>query len=72
MSKKSWEYDPETENVHGAATPADCRKMAQRNKWKLKDIVKAAGGMALGVDCVFEGPQTSFMDETWQEENGDD
>jgi hypothetical protein len=46
--------------------------MAQRNRWKLKDIVKAAGGMALGVDCVFEGPQTSFMDETWQEEKGDD
>jgi len=64
MTKGS-DFNPPPENIHAAATPQDCIKMARKNKWKLKAI-EPNGDPILSVDCIFEGEQTSFEDERYE------
>ncbi|TAF49016.1 MAG: hypothetical protein EAZ61_14830 [Oscillatoriales cyanobacterium] len=55
------------ENIHAAASPADCVRMAKRNNWKLKRT-KPNGDRILSTDCIFEGEQTTFEDTTYDNE----
>lgn len=54
MSKK--------ENRHSATDKEQCKKMAKLNAWKLIRV-EPTGDKILKVDCVFEGEQTSFMQD---------
>ena len=54
----------EEENIHAAVSEGDCRRMAKRNHWTLKET-RDNGDPILSVDCIFEGKQTSFEDTTY-------
>ncbi len=51
------------ENVHYASSEDDCRKMEVRQGWKLKRTERVGNGI-LNTQCIFEGRQTSFDNET--------
>lgn len=53
------------ENIHAATDPQKCRDMARKYGWKLK-TVRPTFDPILKVDCVFEGPQTTFGDERYE------
>lgn len=50
------------ENRHSATNKEQCKKMALRNGWKLIKI-EPTRDKILKVDCIFEGEQTTFMEE---------
>ena len=50
------------ENRHSATNKEQCKKMALLNGWKLIRI-EATKDKILKVDCIFEGKQTTFMEE---------
>ncbi len=51
-------------NIHSATEPAKCREMEQKYGWKLVEI-RPTKDKILKVDCVFEGEQTSFEDNRY-------
>ena len=52
--------DNKNESRHAAVDRKDCENMANRQKWRLKDIEIIGGDQAIfKVDCVFEG-ETEF------------
>lgn len=59
----SW-IDPEDQfyNVHYAKDPQQCRKMGRLNNWKLKKVKKTKDD-TLKAKCMFEGKQTTFMQD---------
>lgn len=60
MSEKG--NNPEKVNRHSATDKEQCKKMAKLNGWKLIRV-EPTGDKTLKVDCVFEGGQTSFMQD---------
>ncbi|MCL1470395.1 hypothetical protein [Argonema antarcticum] len=50
------------ENRHAATDLEQCKRMAKRNRWKLIRV-EPTGLPILKVDCIFEGEQTSFMED---------
>lgn len=61
MSKPS-----EQENIHAAVSRKQCEKMGERNGWALKRV-EPTRDKILKVNCVFEGEQTSFEDDRYEQ-----
>ena len=51
-------------NVHAATDPEKCREMEKKYGWKLVEV-RPTKDKILKVDCVFEGKQTTFEDNRY-------
>lgn len=51
----------ESENIHSAVSPQQCREIERKMGWTLKEI-RPTSDPILKVDCIFSGEQTSFQD----------
>jgi hypothetical protein len=58
----------EEENRHAAVSEKNCQKMAKDNNWELKRVEPTSSPI-LKVDCVFKGPQTSFQDDWYDNQD---
>ncbi|MDA0269062.1 MAG: hypothetical protein O3A14_19405 [Cyanobacteria bacterium] len=54
------------ENIHSATDRERCKEMGRRNGWRLKRL-KPTRDPILKVDCVFDGEQTSFEDNRYDD-----
>jgi len=59
---KNGDDDSDQENRHWASSEEDCKFMEKKYGWKLKKVEQNDDDSDIGVDCVFEGKQTSFWD----------
>jgi hypothetical protein len=59
---KSEDDESDEENRHWALSEEDCKFMEKKYGWKLKKVEQNDDDSDRGVDCVFEGKQTSFWD----------
>ncbi|MBD2150414.1 hypothetical protein H6F44_09825 [Pseudanabaena sp. FACHB-1277] len=68
MAKPRYDKDKD-ESRHAAADRKDCEKMANRQKWRLKDVeIIGSDPAILKVDCVFEG-KTEFPENFYDGDN---
>ena len=49
-------------NRHFATNKEQCKKMAKLNGWKLLEV-RPSSDRTLKAECIFEGEQTSFMQD---------
>jgi hypothetical protein len=61
-SGSSSDREPEKVNRHFATDREQCKKMGKLNGWKLIEV-KPTKDPTLKAECIFEGEQTSFMQD---------
>ncbi len=51
------------ENRHAVTSPEFCEKMRVKYDFGKLKVIEETGHPVLKVECVFEGPQTTFAEE---------